>query len=319
MLNPSSLRGRLSFRVIPGYPVLRVVRCASFQCSVFSIRYSLLGTFYSVLGTPYSTLNSQGRPRRSAPPDLCTASRFLRHWCRSCCLPELVDSHQLAHTSPLCSSLLTWVRLAHKSCGAWGVSRAISYNSWFLSFWMFSRCFPWYLLWFRRNMGQIGIWRPAVFREKTRLCVALCRFVTVFVFVFSSLPKAAPRAPSAVQSSRHAPRAVRQSSRHAPRAVRQSSRHAPRAVRRRMACSVTGRKVPTSTLSTLSSQLFPPPSSPPAIIACLQTLSTVVAWNGPFCAASACGGRSCASAVCCHSVRRAERSMAAKAPQLLMP
>ena len=40
--------------------------------------------------------------------------------------------------------------------------------------------FSWYLPCFRPNLGQIGIWRPAVFRGETRFCVALRRF-----FVFS--------------------------------------------------------------------------------------------------------------------------------------
>ena len=96
-----SLRGRLSFRVIPGYPVLRVVR-----------------GFLVCRKGRLSTLNSQGLPRRSASADLCTASRFLRHWCRSRRSPEVVDSHQLAQTRSFRSFLLTWVRLARKSRGA---------------------------------------------------------------------------------------------------------------------------------------------------------------------------------------------------------
>ena len=55
VLNPSSLRGRLSFRVIPGYPVLRVVRCVSFQFLVFSFQYSVLITRYWALRTQLST------------------------------------------------------------------------------------------------------------------------------------------------------------------------------------------------------------------------------------------------------------------------
>ena len=79
-----SLRGRLSFRVIPGYPVLRVVRCVSFQCSVFSTRYSLLGTGHSVLDS-----------RLAGPsPALCN--------CRS--MHRLAVSAPLVQIAPLAGS-----------------------------------------------------------------------------------------------------------------------------------------------------------------------------------------------------------------------
>ena len=56
-----------------------------------------------------------------------------------------------------------------------------------------------------------------------------------------------------------------------------------------------------------------------AIIACLQTLSPVVAQDDPFVAASACRATSCAAAVCSHAGREAERKKAKISPQLLMP
>ena len=88
-----------------------------------STGYSVLGTAYSVIIRQFSTCRAV--LQRSATADLCTASRFLRHWCRSRRSPEVVDSHQLARGGPLRSFLSTWVRLAHESRGAWGVSRVI--------------------------------------------------------------------------------------------------------------------------------------------------------------------------------------------------
>jgi len=102
---PNCVSAGLPARSLPGRLSFRVFRCVSFP-------YSLLITRYWVLRTQLSTLASQGLPRRLATADLCTASRFLRHWCRSCRLPEVVDSLQLAQHGPHRKSLSIWARLA---------------------------------------------------------------------------------------------------------------------------------------------------------------------------------------------------------------